>query len=343
MTFTQFFRKIGIRGKHLIRRIRTKRLKKLQRVPPAGPGVLVVMNNIGIGNAVQATPLVQAIRMLWPKANITVLTPPGDLLDDWCVPDFITDSTENLKSKSYDHTFFPYGMWQNIAQWQARLELGRVHCPRVWLRAWLLKPEVEYNVDMVRRLGYRGGCPPLYVSLKQPDESIIPDKLRICLVPGGKKELMWRHKRWPFYNELIQLLLEEYPRSQICIIGTQNDDYGGELPSVPQVIDLRDRLSLRQTAWVLKHSDLAVGNDCGPMHIADAVQTPSIVLFGPTCELKNAPRHKSVSLSTEPPCRPCQYSSLIETCTEPICMTELSPGLVMEKVNIFLERYTGKY
>jgi len=194
MTFAQALRKIGIRGKRLIHHMRLSRLKKLQRLPLTGPSVLVVMNNIGIGNAVEATPLVQAIRMLWPTAIITVLTGPGDLFDDWSVPDRITASTEDLKGKSYDHTFFPYGRWQNIAEWQASFELGRVHCPRVWLRVWLLKPEVEYNVDMVRRLGYRGDAPPLYVSLKQPKEHIPGDILRICLIPGGKKEAMWRHK-----------------------------------------------------------------------------------------------------------------------------------------------------
>jgi len=342
MTFAQALRKIGIRGKRLIHHMRLSRLKKLQRVPLTGPRVLVAMNNIGIGNAVEATPLVQAIRVLWPTAIITLLTGPGDLFDDWSVPDRITASTEDLKGKSYDHTFFPYGRWQNIAEWQASFELGRVHCPRVWLRVWLLKPEVEYNVDMIRRLGYRGVPPPLYVSLKQPKEHIPPGILRICLVPGGKTELMWRHKRWPYYNELIHLLLEEYPQVQICIMGTQDDDFPGDLTSDRRVIDLRSHLTLRQTAWVLKHAGLAIGNDCGPMHIADAVQTPSIVLFGPTCELKNAPRDKAISLSIDLPCRPCQYCSLIETCQKPICMTELTPNIVMEKVKIFLERHSWK-
>jgi len=337
VTVSEAFRKVGIRGKRLIHRIRLKQLKKLHRVTFTGPRVLVVMNNIGIGNAVQATPLVQGIRVLWPTAIITLLTPPGDLFDDWSVPDHITASTEDLKGKSYDHTFFPYGRWQDIAEWQGSFELGRVHCPRVWLRAWLLKPEVEYNVDMVRRLGYRGASGPLYVSVKQPKENIAPGILRICLIPGGKKESMWRHKRWPYYNELIQLLLEAYPQVQICIMGTQDDDFGGELPSEERVIDLRGHLTLRQTAWVLKHARLAIGNDCGPMHISDAVQTPSVVLFGPTCELKNAPRYKSISLSIDLPCRPCQYSSLIETCRKPTCMTELTPDIVMEKVNIFLQ------
>lgn len=69
------------------------------------PKVLVVMNTAGIGNAIEATPFVQAVRMLWPKAVITVLVPKGDLFDDWTVPDRIITSTEEIRGCSYDHTF----------------------------------------------------------------------------------------------------------------------------------------------------------------------------------------------------------------------------------------------
>jgi ADP-heptose:LPS heptosyltransferase len=74
------------------------------------------------------------------------------------------------------------------------------------------------------------------------------------------------------------------------------------------------------------------------MHIAYAVQTPSIVIFGPTCQIKNAPAGKGLALSTDLPCRPCQYTDLLETCQDPCCMKELAPQLVMEKAEQILSR-----
>ena len=147
---------------------------------------------------------------------------------------------------------------------------------------------------------------------------------------------MWRHKRWPYYAKLTRILLTHYPQAQICIIGTQDDDITPDLPCDPRVVDLRSCLTLRETAWLLKHANVAIGNDCGPMHIAYAVQTPSITMFGPTCELKNAPQNKGICLSMPLPCRPCQYGSLIETCLEPRCITRITPDMVMEKLEILL-------
>ena len=81
---------------------------------------------------------------------------------------------------------------------------------------------------------------------------------------------------------------------------------------------------------------LAVGNDCGPMHIADAVQIPTVVLFGPTSEVKNGPLARGTCVSTEIGCRPCQFTELWDTCTDPQCMTELSVGTVLTAVESLL-------
>ena len=169
----------------------------------------------------------------------------------------------------------------------------------------MISPEREYDLDVVRRLGYSGAVPPLYVSLKAPD-SIAPDGPYVCLCPGGKTLPIWRHKRWPYYPDLIEMLLAKDAGIRIFILGTADDvlekaDVWGE-----RVRDMRGKLTLRQTAWLLKHSAVAIGNDCGPMHIADAVLTPSVVIFGPTCEVKNGPRNRGRVACAEMSSRPCQ-------------------------------------
>ena len=125
-------------------------------------------------------------------------------------------------------------------------------------------------------------------------------------------------------------------------MGTRDDHFPGELPSIPQVIDLRGRLTLAETAWVLKSANLAIGNDCGPMHIADVVQTPSIVIFGPTCDLKNSPRYKTVPITVDLYCRPCEYLGPI-SCPDPKCMTKLNPDLVMEKIETLAQEQNHSF
>ncbi|MBE0535808.1 MAG: glycosyltransferase family 9 protein [Phycisphaerae bacterium] len=303
-----------------------------------GPKVLVVISGGGIGNAVEATPLVQGVRALWPKAVMTVVVPHGDLFENWCVPDHITDSQEDVRGASFDHSFFPYPFLSAISPWRQVCDLGVVHHPRVWLRQYFLKPERQYFMDMLKPLGGKGIMPPLYVSLKEPQRHLPEASMRVCIAPGGKNELRWRHKRWLLYGSLAGMIRQTYPHAQICIIGTEEDDFPAEQRDDPHIVDLRGKLTLAETAWILKKASLAVGNDCGPMHIACAVQTPAITIFGPTCAIKNAPWNKGVALITPAECGPCQYDARLETCSDPRCLNEITPQMVMAKMTEILKQ-----
>lgn len=324
--------------KHFVYSRKLKHYRRSDHFSDFSPKVLVVMNSGGIGNSIEGTPVVQAIRTLWPSCTITLVTLPGELFRDWCVPDRIIDTPQDLKGKSFDHAFFTYCLFNDISYWKQLCDIGRIHEPRVRFRKYFLKPEREYILDMLRRLGYKGAAPPLYVSVKKPNFETGGSDLRICLVPGAKNEPEWRHKRWPYYGDLAEAILAKYPDSQICVIGMKDDPFPKEALADSRVIDLRGRLSLSESAWVLKTAHLAVGNDCGPMHIAYAVQTPSIVIFGPTCQIKNASAGKALALSTDIPCRPCQYTDLFRTCPDPCCMKELTTQLVMDKAEQILSR-----
>ena len=76
--------------------------------PEIKPNILVLMN-AGIGNAVEATPLVQAMRIAWPKANITIRHSFGDLFNDWDIIDYTAKTPAQLKEKAFDHTFVAWG------------------------------------------------------------------------------------------------------------------------------------------------------------------------------------------------------------------------------------------
>jgi heptosyltransferase-3 len=73
------------------------------------------------------------------------------------------------------------------------------------------------------------------------------------------------------------------------------------------VVDFAGQLSLTELAALTREARAFVGVDSAPMHIAAAVQTPVVALFGPSGEIEWAPwqvPHRIVA-STEHPCRPC--------------------------------------
>ncbi|MBN1510689.1 MAG: hypothetical protein JXB13_01620, partial [Phycisphaerae bacterium] len=93
--------------KRTIRNLRVQRYRRETRKPMIQTRVLVVMN-AGVGNAIMATPLVQAIRMHRPRAHLVILPPPGDLFDGWCVADGIVKDPALLKGARFDDTFIAW-------------------------------------------------------------------------------------------------------------------------------------------------------------------------------------------------------------------------------------------
>ena len=114
----------------------------------------------------------------------------------------------------------------------------------------------------------------------------------VALAPGSARAT----KRWPFYRELAALLA---PEMAVVVIGEPADGWG-------TVADLTG-LPLRPSAAVLARAAAAVVNDSAPLHLAQAVGTPVVALFGPTHpRLGFGPRGpRDVTLGLDLACRPC--------------------------------------
>ena len=74
-----------------------------------------------------------------------------------------------------------------------------------------------------------------------------------------------------------------------------------------EVLNLAGQLSLYELAVLLKHSQYYLGLDSVPMHMAAALQVPTVALFGPSGEIEWGPwQNKAKVISSEQhPCRPC--------------------------------------
>ena len=73
----------------------------------------------------------------------------------------------------------------------------------------------------------------------------------------------------------------------------------------PAPRSLVGRISLKQLAAVLRSADLMITVDSGPMHIAAAVGTPVLALFGATDPRRTGPLGPGRVLHRRLPCSPC--------------------------------------
>src|SRR5207249_9991238 len=104
-----------------------------------------------------------------------------------------------------------------------------------------------------------------------------------ALAPGS----IWGSKRWPYYAELAERLAA---RAAIVVVGGPEDAALGEevLKAVEggggrwRAVNACGRLTLRQSAEVIRRAAVLVTNDSAPLHFAQAVGTPTVAIFGST-------------------------------------------------------------
>jgi heptosyltransferase-2 len=150
----------------------------------------------------------------------------------------------------------------------------------------------------------------------------------IALAPGS----VWATKRWPYFSQLAHELRD---LGRVVVIGGEADrDLALAIVGAThgQAIDATGRLSLLASAELIGRSALLVTNDSAPLHLASAMNTPTIAVFGPTVpEFGFGPlaERSIVTGHTGLTCRPCDRHGP-QRC--PLghwrCMREIMPDAV---------------
>ena len=94
-----------------------------------------------------------------------------------------------------------------------------------------------------------------------------------------------------------------------------------------KIIDLCGRTSLKELVQVVDQAQCVISCDTGPMHLAIALQTEVIALFGPSDPGRTGP-FRGVVIQNKALCSPCNQKK----CKEPVCMDNIKPEHVMEKL-----------
>jgi len=159
-----------------------------------------------------------------------------------------------------------------------------------------------------------------------------------------KRDQSARLKGWPL-GSFIALARELVLRERrLVFTGSREDraDVGevvSALPSSAKVLNLAGRTSVRELAAVIERLDLLVSVDSGPAHLAAALGTPLVVLWGPAILEQVRPMSSRSPVSVlrhPPPCAPCYETPLMKTCSRNVCMEAITPAEVGREVERLL-------
>jgi ADP-heptose:LPS heptosyltransferase len=208
---------------------------------------------------------------------------------------------------------------------------------------------VEYQFEQFRWLGLPDAAPSpshLHVALamrqsarlKLREAGIDPSKPCAVLAPTNE----FYTKRWMpgRFAAIADRLIER--GFQIAMTGAPTEEQRVQMSAVQaattHALAPLSNLSIGELVAVIADAKLFVGNDSGPAHIAAAVKTPQVVLFGPASSVRWRPwsgASDSVGLAEVAqnyfPCNPCSMYKC-EAFEEPECIRSITVQQVMQAI-----------
>jgi heptosyltransferase-2 len=330
-----------------------------------------------LGDAVLTLPALEALDRRFPQAEISVLAKPwvSGLFAGHPAVDRVLEYragdvhrgvmgrwrlAKRLRGEGFDlAVLFPNSLDAAVVPWLAGIP-RRVGYPTDG-RRWLLshparRPtaapghhQVERYLEIVRALG-GDGTPSL--RLRVPAEArqnarrlleghaVGPTDLVVALNPGS---VYGGAKRWPPERfAAVADGLAERRGARILLIGSPQerpilDEVGARMRH--PAINLGGRTDLGTLVGLLARTHLLLANDTGAMHVAAAVETPVLAIFGPTDAQATGPLGPHSRIVREPvPCSPC----LLREC--PIdhrCMTRVTVEQVLHAAVELLKNSHG--
>ena len=337
---------------------------------PERPDRILIRSTNWIGDAIMTTPAVRTIRRNFPDADITLLALPwvADVFAACPHIDhiFIYDKNgrhqglkgklrlaADLRKQGFDLTI----LLQNAFEAALITTLARIPIRAGYTtdgRGFLLshgvrkhpdigkKHQVHYYQEMLQQLGMQPGPDTLELFLEpgavQEADQLLQQAMQgravpiIGLNPGAA---YGPAKRWPAakYGELAAKLAAATD-SLILVFGTEADqEAAAEISTVAgnQVLDLTGKTSLALALACINRCNVFVTNDSGLMHVAAALNTPLVAIFGSTDHIATGPYSDQATIIRNPlDCSPCMKTHCPKEHFQ--CMEQISVEEVAEAV-----------
>lgn len=333
---------------------------------------IVVLQTAFIGDVILTLPMVQLLKKRYPTVAIDfiatkrasgVLQNHPDISEVIIYDKYGEDKgfkgfrrlTDLLKSKKYDAAIVPHRSIRSalliyLSKITTRIgfnrSAGKIFFTHVEKYRFDLH-EVERNISLLKPLlieTQKKELPRLYPSLEDKkivgkilfEEEILETSRLIGIAPGS----VWNTKRWTKegYLQLVRKLLSE--KYIICFIGGKedvklcNEIINNTTPG--GVVNLSGKLTLLQSAELIRRCRVLITNDSSPVHLAAAVDVPVVAIFGPTVSSFGFAPYSNGSVIVDIndlDCRPCAIHGG-DKC--PIgtfdCMRKITHEIVFEKV-----------
>ena len=325
--------------------------KKREEIWPEEIREILIIRTAYIGDVVMALPLLQPVREMFTNAKISFLTSAKVkevVENNPYVDEIITydpfwfydsrkkgyiDFIKDLRKRSFDLVIETRGDIREIMFLVFPLKARHKVSHNVGGGGCFLSHVVPYNgtvhrVDYHLNIARSLGCKTfdniewgIYLTEDEKkrvkevlkEEGVSPDKPMIALHPGSRKEL----KCWfpEGYAAVADFVASELGVS-VLLTGAPD-----EVPLVERVkglmenrsVILAGKTTLRELAGVISHCSLFICNDSAPMHIAAAMKTPTIAIFGPSKSIETGPYGKGHTVIEKD--FPCRYR-----CDEDVCL-----------------------
>lgn len=211
---------------------------------------------------------------------------------------------------------------------------------------------VESHLDTVRLLGIAPGKPGLRFFWDEAEQTRVENLLREKGLAQGQPYMVvhptsrWMFKTWKIegYARVIDAVQRDLGTPVVLTGGPEEKEKAALQDILSQCrsrpLDLSNRLSLKELGALIAGASAFFGVDSAPMHIAAAVETPVVALFGPSGDIMWGPWGRGHRVIRKKwPCRPCgqdgcegsKASRCLEAITAEEVLTALSGLLSAER------------
>ena len=328
------------------------------------PETLIVRLPNWLGDTVMAVPALRALRGARPEARIVAVGPWSGLLAGQALVDAVVvyprslgariraaDKIRELRADAA--VLLPSSLESALSAryWGARRRVGFAAGGRSWLLSDPVplpsprRHQVDEYLLVVEAFGVQadGREPRLEAPAPDSDERLTSQQLLADAgVSAGARPLVGIHlgaaygaaKLWPV-NRVIELCARVRSAGGTpLLLGAPVDaSVAGEVAAATGAPSLVGRDSPDLLPALLAEIDLLVSGDTGVSHLAAALGTPAIALFGPTDPALTAPRGPAAVVQHTVACAPCFY----RTCPiDHVCMQSIEAAEVMERARAML-------
>ena len=203
--------------------------------------------------------------------------------------------------------------------------------------------EIHRYLRVLKRIGIRDQSAHLEFWHTEADCHFVDKLLANCGVSPGDRLVgvnlgtTWQTKRWSLENfaTVITALQDRFDTPPILTGSASEIPLGQMVQQMTHanVINLIGKTTITQLGALIERFDLYLTCDSGPMHIAAAVDTPTVALFGPTNPDRHRPYGDGHYVIEKPiSCRPCYKQTCRRNDSPYLCMTEIQATDVVEQI-----------